>query len=138
MKKTKKKTSTERKQAAAMKVEALTQTNTAERIHLRASMEGRVYIHDENNLFIAPLNNISAGGLFIDGLTSLPEGSDVKVVIKSAKLNQPIQAEGHIVRIEDGGRIGSAVQFTAISAASQVLIDDTVHRVSSIRVRHAA
>ena len=52
----------------------------------RANLPGRVYIHDEERLFIAPLDNISAGGIFIEGLTSFPQGRDVKIVVKVDKL----------------------------------------------------
>lgn len=92
----------------------------------RAAVVGRVYIHDENQLFIAPLNNISAGGLFIEGLTEIGCGQAVKIVVKSPSLAEPIQAQGAVVRVETATRRGLAVQFSHISKEAQMAISRCV------------
>ena len=92
----------------------------------RAEIEGNVLIHDEDQLYIARLNNISAGGLFVDRLVSLPEGRVVRLVVKSPKLEQPVQARGTIVRIQGEGRPGLAVEFTSISSRSRDAIKNCV------------
>lgn len=81
------------------------------RQHLRHELSGKVFIHNEEHIFIAPLNNVGRGGVFVDKLVSIELGQKVKVVIKSASLSIPIQATGIIVRVETEGRFGTAVQF---------------------------
>jgi len=81
------------------------------RRHPRHQVSGKVFIHNEEHIFIAPLNNIGRGGLFVDKLVSLEIGQKVKVVIKSASLLVPIQATGTIIRVETGDRMGTAVEF---------------------------
>lgn len=81
------------------------------RKHPRHEVSGKVFIHNEEHIFIAPLNNIGRGGLFVDRLVSLEIGQKVKVVIKSARLVVPIQATGTIIRVETEGRTGTAVEF---------------------------
>src|SRR4051812_36828670 len=100
--------------------------NSVVRTHVRAAIAGKVFIHDENRLFIAPLNNLSAGGFFVDRLVSIPEGSRVRVVIKSDSLNDAVQALGKVVRVETDGRRGLAVQFTAISKKARDVISKSV------------
>ena len=103
--------------------------NSAEkktRVYQRAQVTGRVMIHDEEKLFIAPLNNISAGGLFIDQLVSIPKGSEVRIVVKSSRFDAPVQAVGTVVRIEEEDRRGLAVEFTAISKQAQEIIQACV------------
>ncbi len=107
------------------------------RTHVRAAMSGKVFIHDENRLFIAPLSNLSAGGLFVDRLISIPEGSRVRVVIKSDKLNDAVQALGKVVRVESDGRRGLAVQFTAISKKAREVISKSV-AVADVEAKLAA
>ncbi|MBI4402764.1 MAG: PilZ domain-containing protein [Deltaproteobacteria bacterium] len=98
--------------------------------HLRAypriQMPGKVYIHDEARLFIAPLNNISAGGLFVSGLVAIPTGRTVRIVVKSEGFDAPIQARGTVVRVEKDARKGLAVAFTSISAAAKEFINQCV------------
>ena len=77
----------------------------------RYEVSGKVFIHNEEHIFIAPLNNVGRGGLFVDKLVSLEIGQKVKVVIKSASLLVPIQATGTIIRVETEGRAGTAVEF---------------------------
>jgi PilZ domain len=77
----------------------------------RHEVSGKVFIHNEEHIFIAPLNNIGRGGLFVDKLVSLEIGQKVKVVIKSASLLVPIQATGTVIRVETEGRAGTAVEF---------------------------
>lgn len=96
------------------------------RVFERASISGQVMIHDEEHLFVAPLNNISAGGLFIDKLVSIPTGRVVRIVVKSPKLDKPVQAKGTIVRVESDQRRGSAVEFTSISASAREVIQNCV------------
>ena len=92
----------------------------------RASVAGEVLIHDEGHLFIAPLNNISAGGCFVDRLVSLHKGKLVRVVIRSPRFETPVQALGTVVRIEKDGRSGSAVEFTSISTRARETIQNCV------------
>lgn len=90
---------------------SLNQKPNEARRHPRHSVSGKVFIHNEDHLYIAPLNNIGRGGLFVDKLVSLGVGEKVKVVIKSVNLLVPIQATGTIVRVETDQRLGSAVAF---------------------------
>lgn len=96
------------------------------RVFQRAAIPGEVLIHDDSQLFIARLNNISAGGIFIDDLTSLPHGSQVRIVVKSPKLDTAVQATGTVVRVENSGRRGVAVEFTSISSKSREVIQNCV------------
>jgi c-di-GMP-binding flagellar brake protein YcgR len=95
-------------------------------VYKRAQVSGQVFIHDEDHLFIASLSNISAGGFFVDRLVDLTEGQVVRVVIKSPRLEKPIQARGTVVRIEKTDRQGTAVEFTSISSQARELIQACV------------
>jgi len=81
------------------------------RKHERFSVLAKVIIHNEEQIFIAPLDNISMGDLFVEKLISLELGNRVKVIVKSSHFTQPLQASGTIVRVETQDRVGSAVQF---------------------------
>lgn len=96
------------------------------RVFQRAVIPGEVIIHDDNQLFIARLNNISAGGVFIEDLTMLPAGAQVRVVVKSPKLDAAVQATGTVVRIETSSRKGVAVEFTSISSKAREVIQNCV------------
>ena len=99
---------------------------TTTRAYPRADVSGRVFIHDEERLYIAPLSNLSAGGIFVGDLVALPEGSRVRVVVKSPSLAAPVQALGSVVRVESEDRRGLAVQFTAISRKARDVISTCV------------
>lgn len=97
------------------------------RVHPRAEMDGEVIIHDENRLYISSLNNISAGGLFVDHLTSIAQGRTVRVVIRSPRFREPVQAQGTVVRIEDAiVRRGIAIEFTKLSSEAKTAIQQCV------------
>ena len=96
------------------------------RAYSRAYINGQVFIHNDNHLYIAPLNNISAGGLFVDKLCTLAEGSPVRVVVKSSKFPTPIQAKGNIVRVQKAGKSGLAVEFTSINQKAREVIQAVV------------
>lgn len=92
----------------------------------RSGIRAQVIIHNEEHLFIAPIENISAGGVFIDQLVAIPFGSRVRIVIKSPQLQKPIQAIGTVVRIENQTRRGMAIEFLAISQESRHTIQSYV------------
>jgi len=96
------------------------------RVFQRANIHGQVMVHDDAHLYIAPLHDISAGGIFIDELVSLSEGSFVRVVVKSKSLGEPVQATGTVVRVEKGNRQGLAVEFTSISSRARETIQNCV------------
>lgn len=97
------------------------------RVYARIRLEGEVFIHDEEDLYVAPLNNLSAGGCFVDSLNSLPAGSEVKVIVKAKRLPNPVQADGIIVRVENNSRQGTAIEFTSIAEESRELIQTLVY-----------
>jgi c-di-GMP-binding flagellar brake protein YcgR len=92
----------------------------------RVAVRGHVMIHDDERLYIAPLENISAGGIFINQLISLPTGRMVRVVVKSSKLRAPVQAIGRVVRVEADNRRGLAVEFTSLSSQAKEVIQNCV------------
>jgi len=92
----------------------------------RANLKGLVLIHDEQKLFIAPISNISAGGVFIRELLAIKPGRKVRLVVKSEQLRSPIQAEGRVVRIEKDKRKGLAVEFTELNATAREAIQKLV------------
>jgi c-di-GMP-binding flagellar brake protein YcgR len=96
------------------------------RVFQRAVIPGEVIIHDDSQLFIARLKDISAGGVFIEDLTMLPQGAQVRIVVKSPKLDATVQATGTVVRIESNSRRGAAVEFTSISSKSREVIQNCV------------
>jgi c-di-GMP-binding flagellar brake protein YcgR len=97
------------------------------RVYARIFLKGEVYIHNEEELYVAPLNNISAGGCFVDQFNKIPEGSQVKIIVKSDRLNSPIQAKGIIARVEKDRRKGSAIEFTSIGENSRDAIQTLVY-----------
>jgi c-di-GMP-binding flagellar brake protein YcgR len=103
-----------------------TENDTPVRAHHRASIRGHVMIHDDERLYIAPLENISAGGIFVNQLISLPTGRTVRVVVKSSKLRAPVQAVGRVVRVESDSRRGLAVEFTSLSSQAKDVIQSCV------------
>ena len=96
------------------------------RVYQRAHIPGHVMLHDQKHLFIAPIENISAGGMFIQNLVSLVVGSEVRVVLKSPSLPSPIQAMGTVVRVEKEDRRGLAIEFTSISSHARESIQNCV------------
>lgn len=99
------------------------------RVHPRVRVSGQVMIHDEERLFIAPLSDISAGGVFVNQLVNIPLGRSVKVIVKGPRFEKPVQAEGTVVRVDkdkNSGRKGLAVQFTGISEMAKDAIQACV------------
>lgn len=92
------------------------------RVHERVPMDGRALVHDESRLFIAPIRNISAGGVYIDLLVSVPVGREVKIIIKSSSLPQSIAVTGTVVRVDYGPRMGLAVKFLDVPRDSRILL----------------
>ena len=90
------------------------QNNTV-RDMARVPVEGRVFIHDEEKLFIAPIVDISEAGCFVGQLTALTKGTKIRAVIKSQTLGEPIQIVGTVMRVETGTRPGVAIEFTSLS-----------------------
>ncbi len=102
-------------------------TKTNPRVHPRVRITGQVMIHDEERLFIAPLSDISAGGVFVNHLVTIPLGRTVKVIVKGPRFEKPVQAEGTVVRVDkSSGRQGLAVQFTGISEVARDAIQACV------------
>jgi Tfp pilus assembly protein PilZ len=81
----------------------------------RAPVEGRIFIHDEEKLYIAPIVDISEAGCFVAHLTALTIGAKVRAVIKSPALGSPIQIVGTVMGVETGNRSGVAIGFTKVS-----------------------
>jgi hypothetical protein len=81
----------------------------------RAQLEGRVFIHNDERLFIAPIVDISEEGCFVGQLTALTKGAKVRAVIKSQTLGQPIQIVGTVIRVETGNRTGVAISFEKLA-----------------------
>ncbi len=96
------------------------------RIHPRARVAGQVMIHDEARLFIAPIGDISAGGVFVTSLVHLPIGSVVKLVLKAPALTGPVQVEGTVVRVDREQRRGSAVRFSLLADSARDAIQAIV------------
>lgn len=97
------------------------------RAFARLDLPGEVLIHNEEDLYIAPLLNLSAGGCFVEKLHAIPEGSEVKIVVRSERLNAPIQAKGTVVRVEKGKRLGLAIEFTSIEQEARDSIQTLVY-----------
>lgn len=97
------------------------------RAYARIEISGEVLIHNEEQLYIAPLSNLSAGGCFVSELNSIPEGSEVKIVVRSKRLKLPIQAKGVVVRVERTKRIGLAIEFTSIPEEARESIQTLVY-----------
>ena len=100
--------------------------NARLRLFQRAKILGTVMIHDEEHLYIAPLEDISAAGVFIDQLENFSEGSQVRMVVKAGELGEPVQATGKVVRVQSGAKQGLAVEFTSISSRARERIQNYV------------
>jgi c-di-GMP-binding flagellar brake protein YcgR len=94
-----------------------------------------VILHNEEQIFIAPLENISAGGLFINHVIQLQVGTEVRLVVKSPKMGVSVQAVGQVVRVENEARKGSAIVFTTISEVAQQMINACVFEA---KLEHSA
>ena len=84
----------------------------SKRVYRRIAIQGNALVHNEKALYLAPIANISGGGVFVSKLVQITEGSMVRLVIRSPKLAQPVTAHGKIVRVAPDG---AAVVFTEIS-----------------------
>lgn len=96
------------------------------RVFQRVPISGRVLIHDENNLFVARLRNISAGGVFLELLTQGPVAKEVRLIIKSPRFENPLQAKGVVVRIENTESKGIAIEFTSLTDETKEAIQTCV------------
>ena len=101
--------------------------NSRLRVYARVEVPGEAIVHDEKGLYIAPLNNLSAGGCFVDQLNSFPEGSEVIVIVRSHRLKSPIQARGIVVRVENRNRVGTAIEFTSINQEARDSVQTLVY-----------
>lgn len=88
----------------------------AMQLHKRAAVSGSVILHDRTHWMIAPLINLSTGGIFVEGKTPLEKGCRVKLIVRSPGLDEPVQARGNVVRVEKGKRTGLAIEFTSLSS----------------------
>ena len=96
------------------------------RVFQRAYVEGDVILHDGERVYVAPLQNLSAGGLYVEELDAIAPGTQVRIVIKSSRLAAPVQATGTVVRVDNNGKHGSAVEFTSISSRAREIIQNCV------------
>jgi Tfp pilus assembly protein PilZ len=108
------------------------------RVFPRVRITGQVIIHDENNLYIAQLGNISAGGIFVDQLTSIPAGREVRIIIRSPRFGAPLQAKGTVVRVEGNRRKGVAIEFTGLTPEAKDAIQNCVFETRMEGVLKAA
>ncbi len=97
------------------------------RAYARVELSGEVLIHDEEELYIVPLLNLSAGGCFVEKIHCISKGSEVKIVVRSKRLQFPIQAKGVVVRIEKEDRVGLAIEFTSISQEARDSIQTLIY-----------
>lgn len=108
--------------------------HTRLQVFKRAAISGSVLIHDDTRLYEARIGNLSAGGIFLNNLTLLNAGTNVRVTIKASGLATPVQAMGKVVRVEEALRRGLAVEFTSISNHSR----ETLHNcVQEARLQEA-
>lgn len=85
-------------------------------LHKRALVSGSVILHDRTVWMVAPLVNLSTGGIFVEGVSVLEKGSRVRVIVRSPGLDNPVAARGNVVRVERGKRTGLAIEFTSLSS----------------------
>jgi len=100
----------------------MSRKRNGQQLHKRAKINGQVYIHNDDRLFIAPLSNISAGGIFINGVTGIQAGNVVRIVIKSQQMGKTIQCRGKVVRVERAKRRGLAIKFDGLPSEAQKAI----------------
>lgn len=106
--------------------ETIGDVKKALQLHKRAEVEGSVIMHDRTHWMVAPLVNLSTGGIFVEGKTQLEKGSRVRVIVRSPGLEEPIAARGNVVRVEKGKRMGLAVEFTSLSSEDRKKISTYV------------
>lgn len=94
--------------------------------HPRVMVAAQALIHDSEHLFIAPARNLSLGGVFLEQLVQIPLGTEVKLVLRSEGFKGPIQIKGKVVRIEEAGQRGLAVEFVSLTAAAKEAIESCV------------
>ncbi len=92
----------------------------------RAKIQARVYIHDNERLYIATTEDLSISGTFISGPLPFTPGQPVHVVIKLPKVDTAIQLQAVVVRVESRGQSGIGIQFTKIDENAHKLIQKCV------------
>jgi len=81
------------------------------RRHPRVEMVGRVFVHNEEHLYIAPLHNISLGGIFIERVVTIDIGQEVKVVVKAPVLLNPFRRSDGLFVLNGVSELGRLSNF---------------------------
>jgi hypothetical protein len=96
----------------------------------RASIGGRVIIHNNGNLTIGAGVNISTTGIFVETLEPIFSiGEKLKLSVKAEGMDQPFNAVAKVIRYNSDKRfpVGYGLQFEVLSdrakAAIQALVD---------------
>lgn len=96
----------------------------------RATINGRIIIHNNDNLAIATGVNISASGIFLETTDLLFKiGEELKLTCRVEGINKPFNVTAKVIRFTEnkGQSIGYGLQFLAIeqkiSSEIQFLID---------------
>lgn len=96
----------------------------------RASIGGRVIIHNNGNLTIGAGVNISTTGIFVETLEPIFSiGEKLKLSVKAEGMDQPFNAVAKVIRYNSDKRfpVGYGLQFEVLSdrakSAIQALVD---------------
>jgi PilZ domain-containing protein len=99
------------------------------REHTRAPLLVRVECRSSQNYVLGMCNNISENGLLIKAQQALDLSQKVTVrfVLPPIRTGAAIQANGVVVRVEDGGRM-MALEFTGLRPKDREAIVEYVER----------
>jgi len=100
----------------------------------RTQTKSRAYIHVGEDVYIAPTDTLSSSGIFVQGLTKIAQGTQVRVVIESQLIKFPIRVLGTVVRVDNKAdkKGGIAIQFTALPEETRTEIEDFVRTMNEI------
>lgn len=106
-------------------------TSTERRRHKRVSLVQEIECSGGPGSFGKRMTDISVGGMFVDGLTSFPSGSEIGMKFRLPGEDDPIEVRARVVYVQE--KVGSGVQFLDLKQEDFRRIEEFVGRVSTRR-----
>ncbi|MDA9951571.1 PilZ domain-containing protein [Oligoflexaceae bacterium] len=95
----------------------------------RATIRGRVIVHNDGQLAIGEGVNISESGLFVETVEQLfTVGEKLKISVRAEGINKPFNAVAHVIRFNSDSRfpVGYGLELKEIDAAIKAKIKSLV------------
>ena len=119
-----------------------TEAGLAERraVAPRASVGGRVVIHNNGNLTIGSGVNISTTGIFVETTEPIfSVGEKLKISVKAEGMDKPFNAVAQVIRYNSDKRfpVGYGLRFELLSDRAKTSIQHLVDEANRMQMAHA-